>query len=305
VNVAARGYRDAMTTRETIAVLGAGGTMGLPMARNLARAGFTVRAWNRSPGKAQPLAGEDRVALCATPAEAAQGATAILTMLSDADAVLDVMAGEDGTLTGNAEAPIWLQMSTIGIDGTQRCADLAERHGLEFVDAPVLGTKQPAERGELVILASAADDQHERVAPIFDAVGKRTMWVGDAGAGTRLKFAVNSWVLSIVEGAAEALALAEGLGLDPSLVLDAVAGGPLDLPYLQMKGRGMIARDFEPAFRLALAAKDAALAEDAATAHGLDLPLVAAIRRRLDAGVPEHGDKDMSATFLTSVGSAP
>jgi 3-hydroxyisobutyrate dehydrogenase len=299
------GTGNAMTTHETIAVLGAGGTMGLPMARNLARAGFTVRAWNRSPEKAKPLADEDGVAVCSTPAEAARGATAMLTMLSDAGAVLDVMAGEDGALTGISEAPVWLQMSTIGIDGTQRCAELAQRHGLGFVDAPVLGTRQPAEQGKLVILASGGDDQRERLDAIFDAVGRRTMWVGDAGAGTRLKVAVNSWILSVVEGAAETLALAEGLGLDPALVLDAVAGGPLDLPYLQMKGKGMIARDFEPAFRLALAAKDAALVEDAAAAHGLDLPLVAAIRRRLDAGVPEHGDKDMSATFLTSLSSAP
>ncbi len=288
-----------MTSRETIAVLGAGGTMGLPMTRNLARIGFIVRAWNRSPEKAQPLAG-DGVELCDTPCAAAQGATVVLTMLSDADAVLDVMQGDDGALAGSAGDVVWLQMSTIGLEGTARCAELAERHGLQFVDAPVLGTKQPAEKGELVVLASGPESVQARLAPAFDAVAKRTMWVGEAGCGTRLKVAVNTWILSIVEGAAETLALAEGLGLDPALVLEAVQGGPLDLPYLQMKGSAMIARSFEPAFRLALAAKDAALVQDAAAEHGLDLPLVAAIRRRLDEGVPDHGDKDMSATFLTS-----
>jgi 3-hydroxyisobutyrate dehydrogenase len=293
-----------MTTRETIAVLGAGGTMGLPMARNLARAGFAVRAWNRSPGKARPLAGEAGVTLCASPAEAARGAAAILTMLSDAGAVLDVMAGEDGATAGGCAADVWLQMSTIGIDGTRRCTELAEQHCIRLLDAPVLGTRQPAEQGALVVLASGPDELRERAAGIFDAVGTRTMWVGEAGAGTRLKVAVNAWILSVVEGAAESLALADGLGLDPVLVLDAVAGGPLDLPYLQMKGAAMIAREFEPAFRLALAAKDAALAEDAAAAQGLDLPLVAAIRRRLDAAVPDHGDKDMSATFLAALSRA-
>ncbi|MEA2151269.1 MAG: 3-hydroxyisobutyrate dehydrogenase [Solirubrobacteraceae bacterium] len=287
------------TTRETIAVLGAGGTMGLPMTRNLARIGFIVRAWNRSPEMARSLA-DERAELCATPAETVAGATTIITMLSDADAVLEVMEGDDGALAGAADGAVWLQMSTIGLAGTQRCLDLAGRHGLRFVDAPVLGTKQPAEQGELVILASGPEDLHDRMAPIFDVVGKRTMWVGDAGAGTRLKIAVNTWILSIVEGAAETLALAEGLGLDPTLVLDAVAGGPLDLPYLQMKGKAMIARSFEPAFRLALAAKDAALVEDAAAGQGLDLPLVSAIRARLEEGVPEHGDQDMSATFLMS-----
>jgi 3-hydroxyisobutyrate dehydrogenase len=285
-----------MSTHETIAVLGAGSTMGRPMARNLARNGFSVRAWNRSAEKARPLA-DDGAELCATPAEAATGATVILTMLSDADAVLDVM---NQALADGDTADVWLQMSTIGIDGTDRCAELAERHGLRFVDAPVLGTKQPAEQGALVILASGPDDLRERLAPIFDAMGKRTLWLGAAGAGTRLKIAVNVWVLTVVEGAAETLALAEGLGLDPSLVLEAVSGGPLDLPYLQLKGRMMIEHNFEPSFRLALAAKDAALAEDAAARYGLDLPLIATIRRRLEAGAREHGDEDMSATFLTA-----
>ncbi|HEY0343717.1 MAG TPA: NAD(P)-dependent oxidoreductase [Solirubrobacteraceae bacterium] len=288
-----------MSPAETIAVLGAGGTMGRPMARNLARSGFSVRAWNRSGEKAQALA-DDGVELCATPAEAAAGATVILTMLSDADAVLAVMDGADGALAGASTGAVWLQMSTIGIDATERCAELARRHGLALVDAPVLGTKQPAEQGDLVILASGPDELRERLAPIFDAVGKRTMWLGAAGAGTRLKIAVNAWILTIVEGAAETLALAEGLGLDPSLVLDAVSGGPLDLPYLQMKGKAMIERNFEPSFRLALAAKDAALVEEAAERYGLDLPLIATLRRRLEAGVSQHGDEDMSATFLTA-----
>jgi 3-hydroxyisobutyrate dehydrogenase len=295
----ATGTRERMTSRETIAVLGAGGTMGLPMTHNLARVGFIVRAWNRSAEKATALAG-DGVELCPTPAQAARGATVILTMVSDADAVLDVMDGDDGALAGAGEGAVWLQMSTIGIAGSERCADVAARRGLQFVDAPVLGTKQPAEQGELVVLASGPEELHERLAPIFDVVGKRTIWVGEAGAGTRLKIAVNAWIVSVVEGAAETLALAEGLGLDPSLVLEAVAGGPLDLPYLRVKGNAMIQRSFEPAFKLSLAAKDAALVEEAAAASGLDLPLVAAIRARLQEGAAEHGDKDMSATFLTS-----
>ncbi len=222
-------------------------------------------------------------------------------MLSDADAVLDVMDGPDGALADEpSQDVVWLQMSTIGIAGNDRCAELAERCGMTFVDAPVLGTKAPAEQGKLVVLASGPEDVRDRVDPIFDVVGARTMWLGEAGQGTRLKMAVNTWILAVVEGAAETLALAEGLGLDPTLVLDAVAGGPLDLPYLQMKGKAMIARDFEPSFRLALAAKDAGLVEEAAAETGLDLPLVTTIRRRLEDAVAEHGDKDLSATFLVS-----
>jgi 3-hydroxyisobutyrate dehydrogenase len=188
----------------------------------------------------------------------------------------------------------------VGLSGTARCADLAERSGLSFVDAPVLGTKEPAEQGKLVVLASGPEALRDRLQPIFDAVAQRSMWVGEAGGGTRLKLVVNSWIVAVVEGAAETIALAEGLGLDAGLFLEAVEGGPLDMPYLRNKGAAMAARSFEPSFRLALAAKDAGLVEEAAERHELDLPLLSVVRRRLDEAVPEHGDKDMSATFLTS-----
>ena len=152
----------------------------------------------------------------------------LITMLSDTDAVLEAMEGADGALAGVAEGTIWLQMSTVGLSGTERCAELAERSGLGFVDAPVLGTKEPAEQGKLVVLASGPGALRDRLQPIFDAVAQRTMWVGEAGRGTRLKVVVNSWILSVVEGAAETIALAEGLGLDADLFLEAVKGGPLD-----------------------------------------------------------------------------
>jgi 3-hydroxyisobutyrate dehydrogenase len=289
-----------MATKEKVAVLGAGGTMGLAIARNLARDGVEIRAWNRSPGKAQPLS-DDGATVAGTAAEAAEGASVVLSILSDTDAVMESMLGDDGALSAKlAERPIWLQMSTVGEAGTERCAELAREHDLEFVDTPVLGTKAPAEQGQLVVLASGPERVRDRVQPIFDVIGQRTMWVGEAGAGTRLKLATNSWILAVVEGGAETVALAEGLGLDPQLVLDAIEGGPLDLPYLRMKGKAIMERDFDPSFRLSLAAKDAALVQEAAERRNLDLPLVRTVRQRLSEGVPEHGDKDMSATYLTS-----
>ncbi|MCW2966620.1 MAG: mmsB [Solirubrobacteraceae bacterium] len=287
------------TAQQTVAILGAGGTMGRGMAANIAQAGLRVRAWNRSREKAEPLT-EDGAEVLDTPAEAADGADVVLTMLTDADAVLDV--AEDALAEAGPDA-VWLQMSTIGIDGTDRCAGVAEKYDVAFVDAPVLGTKQPAEKGELVVLASGPDDVRELVQPILDAVGKRTLWVGEAGKGSRLKLATNAWIVSLVEGAAETLALAEGLGLDPSLVLDAVSGGPLDLPYLQLKGKAMIDREFEPSFRLALAAKDAGLVADAAAGAGLDLPMLAVVRRRFDEAAAEHGDEDLAAVFLAAAPS--
>ncbi|MCW2998929.1 MAG: 3-hydroxyisobutyrate dehydrogenase [Solirubrobacterales bacterium] len=273
--------------------------MGQAMARNLLAAGFTVRAWNRTADKARPLV-QHGAQLCGSPAEAATGADIVLTMLSDTEAVLAAMDGQDGALTATGEGVVWIQASTIGIDGTERCAVLAARHGVALVDAPVLGTKAPAQSGELIVMAAGPQAVRARVDPVFAAVAKRTLWLADVGEPTRLKLAVNAWVLTLVEGTAETLALAEGLGLDPRLILDLVAGGPLDSPYLQTKGKAILDRDFAPSFRLALAAKDAALVQDAAARHGLDLPMLAAIRDRLAQGAREHGDEDMIATWRTS-----
>ena len=291
-------------TAETVAVLGAGGTMGFAMARNIARAGIAVRAWNRTRAKAEPLAA-DGAYIADTPADAATGAGIVLTMLTDADTVITVMECAEGALPVMADSdqpdhPIWLQMSTIGEEATEWCTGLAGRYGVGFVDAPVLGTRQPAEQGQLVVLESGPEEARPRVQPVFDAIGHRTIRVGEAGAGTRLKLVTNSWVLAVVEAGAETIALAEGLGLDPALFFQAIETGPLDLPYLRTKAQAITERDFTPSFRLRLAAKDADLVTDAAWQHGLDLPLLELIARRLGQGAGEHGDEDVSATYLTS-----
>jgi 3-hydroxyisobutyrate dehydrogenase len=281
-----------------VAMIGAGGTMGRGMSLNLLRAGIEVRAWNRSAEKLGPLE-EKGASGFTTAAEAAEDADLVITMLSDTDAVLDVMTGREGVLGGVADGTVWVQSSTIGIEGIERCRELADREGLILIDAPVLGTKKPAEEGELVILASGPPNSRERVEPIFEAIGKRTVWVDEEpGAASRLKVVVNSWIVSVVEGTAEAIALAEGLGLDPSLVLDALSGGTLDLPYMQMKGKMMIDRDFPVSFRLALAAKDARLSVEAAGKAGLDLPMLRAISERMAETAEEHGDEDLAAAFL-------
>ena len=270
--------------------------MGLGMSRNISKAGMTVRAWNRTRETAEPLA-DDGITIVDSPTEAVEGADVIVTILSDGDAVLETAAQ---FLPAASKDAIWLQMSTIGHEATDRCIKAAADAGISFVDAPVIGTKKPAEEGKLVVLASGPDDTRDRVEPIFDAVGQRTMWVGEAGKASRLKVAVNVWIVALVEGAAESLALAEGLGLDPKLVIEAVSGGPLDLPYLQLKGGMMLEREFPASFKLGLAAKDARLAAKAAQDAGLDLVLVETIAERLTAGSDEHGDKDMAATYLVS-----
>lgn len=281
---------------DVVALLGAGGTMGLPMARHIARSGIQIRAWNRTREKAEPVA-DDGAQVCESPHEAAEGAGVILTMLADADAVV---SSSREALPAARQGAVWLQMSTIGEQGTDQCMELAHAHDISFLDAPVLGTKQPADEGKLVILASGPTELRDRVQPILDAVGSKTIWVGEAGAGTRLKIATNSWVLTVTEGCAETIALAQGLGLDPALVFEAFDGGTLDLPYFRIKGKAIVERNFEPSFRLQLAAKDADLVVQAARRHELDLPLFATIQQRMQQGAVEHGDEDMSATWFTS-----
>ncbi|MBO9532501.1 MAG: NAD(P)-dependent oxidoreductase [Solirubrobacteraceae bacterium] len=293
-----------MTHQPTVAVLGAGGIMGFAMARNLARAGHPVRAWNRSTEKAQPLA-DDGAVLASSPAEAAHGADVVVTMLADAEATEAVAFGDDGafaehTAGGVTSPPVWLQMGTLGAHGTAVCMEEAARRDLPFLDAPVVGTKQPAIDGKLTILASGDRALEPAVAPLLDVIGAKTIWVGGAGAGTQLKLVVNSWVLSIIESVAETAALAEGVGIELQTFLDVVAGGPLDLPYLQLKG-GMIADgDFSASFPLAGAAKDARLIVELGERHGLELPLHRTLRERLAEAVDDHGAKDAIATYLTS-----
>ena len=278
----------------TIAALGTG-VMGAPMARNLARAGHEVRAWNRSPDKAVPLR-DDGIDVRDDPTAAAAGADVVLTMLADADAVLDV-----ARRTSLAEGQIWWQASTIGIEGIEQCAALAQETGAILVDAPVLGTRLPAEEGNLVVLASGPDAALDTLAPLFDAVGQRTMRLGPAGTATRLKLAVNLWVLAVTQGTAETIAFAQSLGVEPEWVLEALEGGALDLPYFRMKSKLMLEEDFPASFALALAAKDARLVAEAAEGHGADLPIAAAIAQRFtQATEAGHGDEDMAATYRLS-----
>ena len=272
--------------------------MGEPMARRLLGAGMSVRAWNRSAERARPLA-EEGAQVFDDPAQAVAGAQLVVTMLADASSVLDTAAA---ALTGAAPQAIWIQASTIGIQGTDRCAELAARSGVTLVDAPVLGTREPAQRGELVVLASGPEEAREACTPVFEAIGQRTLWLGEAGAGTRAKLMVNSWVLGVVGVLSETIALGEALGIDPDVFFQAVSGGALDLPYARLKGRAMIERSFsDPAFRLALAGKDADLVLAAADSAALEVPVMAAVAQRLHRSERAgHGDEDFAAVLLAS-----
>jgi 3-hydroxyisobutyrate dehydrogenase len=280
--------------RTTVAVLGTG-NMGAPIARNLARAGFPVRVWNRTPAKAQALVAEGAT-YAAQPATAVAGADVVITMLADGAAVENVMAG-----TQLSPGTIWVQMSTIGVEWTERLAALAARRSVAFVDAPVSGSSEPAEKGELVILASGARPVRARVEPIFDVLGRQTLWLDHVGDGSRLKLVLNNWLAVLVEGMAETLTLSETLGLDPHLFVGTIAGGPLASPYAVSKGNAMLDARFDPGFPLRHAAKDATLARDAAQDRGQELPLTAALLRRWQQAIAlGHGDDDVASAITAS-----
>ncbi|WP_432155277.1 NAD(P)-dependent oxidoreductase [Streptomyces sp. bgisy153] len=289
-----------MTDQLTVSVLGTG-IMGAAMARNLLRAGHTVRAWNRTSAKATPLAA-DGALVVDTPEEAVAGADTVLTMLHDGPAALDVMRrAAPGLRPGTA----WAQCTTAGTAALADLAAFAREHELLFYDAPVLGTREPAESGRLVVLAAGPAAGREAVTPIFDAVGDRTVWTGEdgaAGSATRLKLVANTWVIATTNAMGEVLALARALEVDPRSFLDTVAGGPLDMGYLQAKTSLVLEDRLSPAqFAVATAAKDARLIVEAGRQYGLRLDVAAASAARLErAAAQGHGDEDMVAAYFAS-----
>jgi 3-hydroxyisobutyrate dehydrogenase len=288
-----------MTDKPTVALLGTG-IMGAGMGHNLLKAGLPLRVWNRTKAKAAPLA-DAGAALFDTPAEAVTGADVIITMLTDGAAVTEaITAATPGLRAGQ----LWAQMTTVGVAPAEEIAALAAKLGLTVVDAPVLGTRGPAESGQLLILAAGAESARAGLAPVFEAVGRTTRWLGDDPAGaaaSRLKLVLNGWVLAIISAGAEALALSSALGVDPQQYLDIIAGGPLDSPYVQAKAAKVLADRWDADFSVLNAAKDADLIGDAGRSNGVRLDLAEAVAARLHRAVElGHGDKDASATYLAS-----
>jgi 3-hydroxyisobutyrate dehydrogenase len=288
------------SSKTTVAVLGTG-LMGAAMARSLLRADMDVRVWNRTRAKADPLA-DDGAHVATDAASAVADADVVITMLFDADAVGEVMAE---VLPVMPDRAVWVQASTVGLDSTEELVARARDAGRKFVDAPVLGTRQPAEEGKLIVLAAGPESVREQVQPVLDAIGSRTVWVSErAGDGHRLKLVANSWVLSLTAATGQAVALARGSGLDPASFLDVISGGPTDCAYARTKGEAMIAGDFAPAFTLAGAAKDAALIAEAMDAAGVDATVVKAIHHEFErAEKAGHGAEDMAAVVHAFAGA--
>jgi 3-hydroxyisobutyrate dehydrogenase len=250
-------------THEPVAVLGIG-AMGHGMAASALRAGIPVIVWNRTMEATRDLA-ECGAQVAPTAADAARQAAIVVTMVTDADAVISI-ARDQGMLAALAPGAIWAQMSTIGVAGIDRVAALAstERPDVMLLDAPVSGSRDPAEHGQLTIFASGPSDARPQVAALFGALGQRTIWVGQVGAGTRLKLVNNTWLAFANEAVAASVALARRLGLPTATVRDALDGGPLVSPWQAAKLQRIADSEFSAQFALSLALKDVHLALQAA-----------------------------------------
>ena len=279
-----------------VAVLGTG-IMGSAMARNLISAGLRTTVWDRSPAATVPLS-EAGALTAGSPADAVRDAQVVITMLPTAEVVTSVIF--DGGVAGAfAPGAVWAQMGTIGPAATTttggRLGQL--RPDVTFVDAPVSGSKGPAETGELLILASGPPEAAPVLHPAFSALGRKTVWLGQAGQGSRMKLVVNAYMSILIKGVAEAQELASRLGIDSLQLAETIEGGPLDAPIADAKLHKMEQQDFTPEFPLQWALKDVDLAIEAAGDHGL--PLLAALSRQWQAAVDAgHGREDVSAARL-------
>jgi 3-hydroxyisobutyrate dehydrogenase len=285
-----------------VSVMGAG-TMGSGMAKRLIDKGFVVTVWNRTPGPAASIA-ERGAIVRAKPAEAVSAAEVVITMLANADAIEEVMLRR-GTLEAMRPNSTWAQMATIGVEATERIAGEVQRRrpDIAFVDAPVSGSREPARNGRLLILGSGPDRSHDAVDAVFSALGQRTLWLGEAGTGSRLKLVLNSWLAFEIEAAAEASALAERLGIQYSVLADAVIGGPLASATALTKLAKMERGDYSPDFPLQWALKDLDLA--VASSGQETTPVTMAIAERWRGLVSEgKGHLDISAARL-GLGDGP
>jgi 3-hydroxyisobutyrate dehydrogenase len=248
---------------EPVAVLGIG-AMGHGMATSALRAGIPTIVWNRNQTATRDLA-ELGATVSPTAADAARAAQIVVTMVTDADAVISI-ARDEGVLAALAPGAILVQMSTIGVAGIEHVAAMVttERPDVVLLDAPVSGSKDPAAQGKLTIFASGPGKARSRVAPLFDALGQRTIWAGDIGNGSRLKLVANTWLAFAAEAVAASVALARGLGLEIEQVVDALDGNPLMSPWQEAKLHRMAKGEYSAQFALSLALKDVRLAEDAA-----------------------------------------
>ena len=285
-----------MPSNQNIAVLGVG-TMGSAFARRLLGAGMRVSVWDVSRDTAARLATAG-AQVAATPEEAVRDAGVVLTMVPTIASIEETMPR---ALAAMPPGATWLQMSTIGVDGTDRAMALAQAHrpDVVFVDAPVSGSKIPAEEGKLLILASGPAAALDALAPVFAVLGQKTMRWERAGSGSRMKLVLNTWLAVLDEGIAEVAVLARSLDVPLNDVSACIASTALDAPWALSKLDKIERAVFDPDFSLALAAKDLHLALDAANHVHQRLPMTQSIATQWDSALQAGlGDRDVIGAYL-------
>ena len=289
-----------MQSTQDIAVLGVG-TMGSAFARRLLGAGMRVSVWDVSRAAAARLAAAG-AQVGATPEDAVHDAGVVLTMVPTIASIEETMPR---ALAAVPRGATWLQMSTIGVDGTERAMALAKAHrpDVVFVDAPVSGSKAPAEEGKLLILASGPVAALDALVPVFSVLGQKTMRWEQAGSGSRMKLVLNTWLAVLGEGIAEVAVLARSLDVSLNDVSACLGSTALDAPWALSKLDKIERQAFNPDFSLALAAKDLHLALDAANRAHQRLPMAQSIATQwesaLEAGL---GDRDVIGAYLALTG---
>lgn len=285
-----------MSQQPSVAVLGLG-AMGHAFAANLVKKGFTTRVWNRTASKGDDLVKAGAVA-GKTPRETVEGVDVAIAMLADGKTTQSVLNGEDGLLAGLKQGGILVQMGTIGVEATDELiAQLKkQRPDVVFFDAPVSGTKGPAEQAQIIVLASGDREAGQAVEPVFAAISKGVKWFGEAGKASKIKLVINAWLISMVQGIAESSQLAQELGFTTDELWSALDGGPLAVPYIKGKMDMFKTDDYTPQMQLTWALKDINLALKASGSR--TLPIMQNIsntwQKAVDAG---YGDNDLCVVY--------
>lgn len=267
------------------------------MAKNLVKAGFDVTVWNRSAPKCQPLL-EAGAKQGATPREVAAACDLTFAMLADPTAALDVACGEGGAVGGLGEGKGYVDISTVDGATAKEICGAVKAAGAEYLEAPVSGSKKPAEDGALIFLTAGDEALFERASEALDAMGKSKFFLGEVGNGAAMKLVVNMVMGSMMAAFSEGIALGEKTGLDPATILQVISQGAIAAPMYAMKGPSMLSGSFPPAFPLKHQQKDLRLALELGGAVGQPLPVAASAnevyKRAKDAGL---GDNDFSAVL--------
>jgi 3-hydroxyisobutyrate dehydrogenase len=269
------------------------GLMGTAMGHRLLDEGIEVIAWDHT--SEHTLTIEERGgARAENPNEVVIGADVVITMLPTARIILDVV---EPLLEDWPAATIWLQMSSVGAAEADQLTEVADAHGVTLVDAPVSGSTHPAEQGELTILASGPDSARGAAEPVFEALGSRVLWVGEAGMGSRLKMAANHWMIAMTAALAESMHLCGAMGLDQQQFIDLLDGGPLGSAYGLQKLDEMKRHSYPAGFPVRLALKDLELVREVEQGSQVAMPLLEVVIERFLAASEEHADEDLAAVY--------